>query len=236
MIEDRKNNTMTHKSNFNHSKPNQFHHKRFYNNWNSIFTMNCHHFNTNPWFKSSFQDKNPLKYNLKPNLKNNGNCYNCNNTWHRFHECTQPKKNHKWNFSRNDNIQNNNQPKVNEVVTQNVVTITPTTSPHDLLRVSSLVNDNPTLVLFYDISTHNIIIHDLATEGWFFSMMAEGAFDQPSIKSTPLINKVSIKIQGYKDKHEFIMTPLKHTYIIIGMSWRGKFDPTVSYAKKYNII
>ena len=160
----------------------------------------------------------------KESYKKDGKCFKCGNKTHTFYECSLNNK-------------EKTKPKVNEinVETQNIETNCALNNQHDLFRVSGLLQNELALFLFDDASTHNIIDRKLAHKLKLItsneSLKVEGAFDQTPIECLPLINKIQIQIQNYKDKLEFIVAPLKHTYVIIGMPWRRQMDPIISYIK-----
>ncbi|MCO5608638.1 hypothetical protein L7F22_062852 [Adiantum nelumboides] len=53
------------------------------------------------------------------------------------------------------------------------------------------------------------------------AMKADGAFINQEVSITPLIGKLRLHIQGYVDKEDFIISPLKHEDVIL---WAPRFD------------
>ncbi|MCO5580468.1 hypothetical protein L7F22_034336 [Adiantum nelumboides] len=51
------------------------------------------------------------------------------------------------------------------------------------------------------------------------AMKADGAFINQEVSITPLIGKLRLHIQGYVDKKDFFISPLKHEDVILGAPW-----------------
>ena len=87
------------------------------------------------------------------------------------------------------------------------------------------VLDHDALILFDLGSTHNFISHELALKLGIheFKMgdhiQANGAFKGQEVSVTPLIGKLRLHIQGYVDKEDFYISPLKHEDVILGAPW-----------------
>ncbi|MCO5554482.1 hypothetical protein L7F22_008011 [Adiantum nelumboides] len=78
------------------------------------------------------------------------------------------------------------------------------------------VREHDVFILFDPGSTHNFISHELAAKLGIqeFEMgdavKADGAFIGQDASVTPLIGKLRLHIQGYVDKEDFFISPLKH--------------------------
>ncbi|MCO5579331.1 hypothetical protein L7F22_033186 [Adiantum nelumboides] len=59
-------------------------------------------------------------------------------------------------------------------------------------------------------------------------MKADGAFINQEVSVTPLIGKLRLHIQGYVDKEDFFISPLKHEDVILGAPW---FDRLAAFIK-----
>ena len=87
------------------------------------------------------------------------------------------------------------------------------------------VREHDALKIFNPGSTHNFIPHELALKLGIheFEMgdhiLADGAFKGQDVSFTPLIGKLHVHIQGYTDKEDFYISPLKHEDVILGASW-----------------
>ncbi|MGJ2631361.1 retropepsin-like aspartic protease, partial [Salmonella enterica subsp. enterica serovar Paratyphi A] len=96
------------------------------------------------------------------------------------------------------------------------------------------IREQDSLILFDPGSTHNFISQELAAKLGVqdFEMgetiPADGAFKGPEVPVTPLIGKLRLHIQGYVDKKDFFISPLKHEDIILGVPW---FDRMSAYLK-----
>ena len=50
-------------------------------------------------------------------------------------------------------------------------------------------------------------------------ILANGAFKEQEVLVTPLIEKLQLHIQGYVNKEDFYISPLKHEDVILGAPW-----------------
>ena len=50
-------------------------------------------------------------------------------------------------------------------------------------------------------------------------IIADAAFKGKEVLVTPLIGKLQLHIQGYVDKEDFYISPLKHKDVILGALW-----------------
>ncbi|MCO5580138.1 hypothetical protein L7F22_034005 [Adiantum nelumboides] len=96
------------------------------------------------------------------------------------------------------------------------------------------VREHDAFILFDRGSTHNFISIELATKLGIQelemgdAMKADGAFIGQDVLVTLLIGKVRLRIQGYVDKEDFFISPLKHEDLILGAPW---FDPMAASIK-----
>ncbi|MCO5603006.1 hypothetical protein L7F22_057148 [Adiantum nelumboides] len=87
------------------------------------------------------------------------------------------------------------------------------------------VREHNAFILFDPGSTHNFISLELATKlgvqdfEMGDAMKANGAFINQEVSVTPLIEKLRLHIQGYVDKEDFFISPLKHEDVILGAPW-----------------
>ncbi|MCO5575034.1 hypothetical protein L7F22_028831 [Adiantum nelumboides] len=78
------------------------------------------------------------------------------------------------------------------------------------------VREHDAFILFDPGSTHNFISHELAAKLGIQefemgdAMKVDGAFIGQDASVTPLIGKLRLHIQGYGDKEDFFISPLKH--------------------------
>ncbi|MCO5567788.1 hypothetical protein L7F22_021484 [Adiantum nelumboides] len=96
------------------------------------------------------------------------------------------------------------------------------------------VREHDAFILFDPGSIHNFISHELAAKLGIQefemgdAMKADGAFIGQDASVTPLIGKLRLHIQGYVDKEDFFISPLKHEDVILGAPW---FDCLVASIK-----
>ncbi|MCO5608659.1 hypothetical protein L7F22_062873 [Adiantum nelumboides] len=96
------------------------------------------------------------------------------------------------------------------------------------------VREHDAFVLFDSGSTHNFISHELAAKLGIQefemgdAMKVDGAFIGQDASVTPLIEKLRLHIQGYVDKEDFFISPLKHEDVILGAPW---FDRLAASSK-----
>ncbi|MCO5599501.1 hypothetical protein L7F22_053606 [Adiantum nelumboides] len=64
------------------------------------------------------------------------------------------------------------------------------------------------------------------------AMKAEGAFIGQDVLVTPLIGKLRLHIQGYVDREDFFISPLKHEDVIIGAPWFDRLVAPVKFPKR----
>ena len=87
------------------------------------------------------------------------------------------------------------------------------------------VREHDALILFDPGSTHNFISHELALKLGIheFEMgdriQDDGVVKGQEVSVTPLIGKLRLHIQGYVDKEDFYVSPLKHKDVILGEPW-----------------
>ncbi|MCO5554459.1 hypothetical protein L7F22_007988 [Adiantum nelumboides] len=87
------------------------------------------------------------------------------------------------------------------------------------------VREHDAFIFFDPGSTHNFISLELAAKlgvqdfEMGDAMKADGAFIGQEVSVTPLIGKLRLYIQGYVDKEDFFISPLKHEDVILGAPW-----------------
>ncbi|MCO5597948.1 hypothetical protein L7F22_052035 [Adiantum nelumboides] len=99
------------------------------------------------------------------------------------------------------------------------------------------VREHDAFILFDPGSTHNFISHELATKLGIQdfemgdAMKADGAFVGQDASVTPLIGKLRLHIQGYVDKEDFFISPLKHEDVILGAPWFDRLAASIRFLK-----
>ncbi|MCO5583160.1 hypothetical protein L7F22_037069 [Adiantum nelumboides] len=100
------------------------------------------------------------------------------------------------------------------------------------------VREHDAFILFDPGSTHNFISHELATKLGIQdfemgdAMKADGAFVGQDASVTPLIGKLRLHIQGYVDKEDFIISPLKHEDVILGTPWFDRLAASIKFPER----
>ncbi|MCO5570333.1 hypothetical protein L7F22_024052 [Adiantum nelumboides] len=64
------------------------------------------------------------------------------------------------------------------------------------------------------------------------AMKADGAFIGQDASVTPLIGKLRLHIQGYVDKEDFFISPLKHEDVILGAPWFDRLAASIKFLEK----
>ncbi|MCO5607780.1 hypothetical protein L7F22_061981 [Adiantum nelumboides] len=64
------------------------------------------------------------------------------------------------------------------------------------------------------------------------AMKADGAFIGQDASVTPLIGKLRLHIQGYVDKEDFFISPLKHEDVILGAPWFDRLAASIKFPKR----
>ncbi|MCO5573163.1 hypothetical protein L7F22_026929 [Adiantum nelumboides] len=67
------------------------------------------------------------------------------------------------------------------------------------------------------------------------AMKADGAFLGQDVSVTPLIGKLRLHIQGYVDKEDFFVSPLKHEDVILGAPWFDRLAASISDVNKTQV-
>ncbi|MCO5577004.1 hypothetical protein L7F22_030826 [Adiantum nelumboides] len=64
------------------------------------------------------------------------------------------------------------------------------------------------------------------------AMKADGAFVGQDTSITPLIGKLRLHIQGYVDKEDFFISPLKHEDVILGAPWFDRLAASIKFPER----
>ena len=100
------------------------------------------------------------------------------------------------------------------------------------------VCEHDALILFDPRSTHNFISQELALKLGIhdFEMRegipADGAFKDQKVNVTPLIGKLHLHMQGYVDKEDFYISPLKHEDVILSAPWFDCIQATMKFLER----
>ncbi|MCO5552042.1 hypothetical protein L7F22_005552 [Adiantum nelumboides] len=100
------------------------------------------------------------------------------------------------------------------------------------------VREHDAFILFDPGSTHNFISHELAAKLGIQefemgdAMKADGAFIGQDASVTPLIGKLRLHIQGYVDKENFFISPLKHEDVILGAPWFDRLAASIKFPER----
>ncbi|MCO5551313.1 hypothetical protein L7F22_004813 [Adiantum nelumboides] len=58
---------------------------------------------------------------------------------------------------------------------------------------------------------------------------AEGPFEGPDTPITPLIGKIRLHVQGYVDKEDFLISPLKNEDVLFGAPWFDRMATSLNF-------
>ncbi|MCO5548947.1 hypothetical protein L7F22_002411 [Adiantum nelumboides] len=100
------------------------------------------------------------------------------------------------------------------------------------------VREHDAFILFDPGSTHNFISHELAAKLGIQEfemgdvMKADGAFIGQDASVTPLIGKLRLHVQGYVDKEDFFISPLKHEDVILGAPWFDRLAASIKFPER----
>ncbi|MCO5566534.1 hypothetical protein L7F22_020211 [Adiantum nelumboides] len=100
------------------------------------------------------------------------------------------------------------------------------------------VKKHDAFILFDPGSTHNFISLELATKlgvqdfEMGDAMKADGAFINQEVSVTPWIGKLRLHIQGYVDKEDFFISPLKHEDVILGAPWFDHLAASIKFPER----
>ncbi|MCO5568579.1 hypothetical protein L7F22_022278 [Adiantum nelumboides] len=64
------------------------------------------------------------------------------------------------------------------------------------------------------------------------AMKGDGAFIGQDASITPLIGKLRLHIQGYVDKEDFFISPLKHEDVILGAPWFDRLAASIKFPER----
>ncbi|MCO5588831.1 hypothetical protein L7F22_042791 [Adiantum nelumboides] len=64
------------------------------------------------------------------------------------------------------------------------------------------------------------------------AMKADGAFKGQEVSVTPLIGKLRLHVQGYVDKEDFFISPLKHEDVILGAPWFDRMADNMKFPER----
>ncbi|MCO5564510.1 hypothetical protein L7F22_018171 [Adiantum nelumboides] len=101
-----------------------------------------------------------------------------------------------------------------------------------------MVREHDAFILFDPGSTHNFISLEFATKLGIQefemgdAMKADGAFIGQDVSVTPLIGKLRLHIQGYVDKEDFFISPLKHEDVILGAAWLDHLAASIKFPER----
>ncbi|MCO5573768.1 hypothetical protein L7F22_027542 [Adiantum nelumboides] len=100
------------------------------------------------------------------------------------------------------------------------------------------VREHDAFILFDPGSTHNFISHELAAKLGIKefemgdAMKADGAFIGQDASVTPLIGRLRLHIQGFVDKEDFLISPLKHEDVISGAPWFDRMAASIKFPER----
>ncbi|MCO5611979.1 hypothetical protein L7F22_066239 [Adiantum nelumboides] len=172
--------------------------------------------------KGVFKGKNKLTPEELKRYRKENKCFKCGEQGHSYRSC--PQRNLR-----------NEQPRASMVEA-------PKEEVHckgsPLSYAWGKVREHDAFILFYPGSTHNFISLELATKlgvqdfEMGDAMKADGAFINQEVSITPLIGKLRLHIQGYVDKEDFFISPLKHEDVILGAPWFDRLAASIKFPER----
>ncbi|MCO5551961.1 hypothetical protein L7F22_005468 [Adiantum nelumboides] len=100
------------------------------------------------------------------------------------------------------------------------------------------VREHDAFILFDLGSTHNFISLELAAKIGIQefemgdAMKADGAFIGQDVSVIPLIGKLRLHIQGYVEKEDFFISPLKHEDVILRAPWFVRLAASIKFPER----
>ncbi|MCO5583590.1 hypothetical protein L7F22_037503 [Adiantum nelumboides] len=172
--------------------------------------------------KGVFKVKNKLTPEELERYRKENKCFKCGEQGHSYRSCPQ----------RNPR---NEQPRASMVEA-------PKEEVHckgsPLSYAWGKVREHDAFILFDPGSTHNFISLELATKlgvqdfEMGDAMKADGAFINQEVSVTPLIGKLRLHIQGYVDKEDFFISPLKHEDVILGAPRFDRLAASIKFPER----
>ncbi|MCO5559164.1 hypothetical protein L7F22_012757 [Adiantum nelumboides] len=172
--------------------------------------------------KGVYKGKNRLTPEELERYRKDNRCFKCGEQGHAYQAC--PQRN-----ARNE------QPRASIIET-------PKEDAHckgsPLSYAWGKVREHDAFILFDPGSTHNFISHELATKLGIQdfemgdAMKTDGAFIGQDASVTPLIGKLRLHIQGYVDKEDFFISPLKHEDVILGAPWFDRLAASIKFPER----
>ncbi|MCO5586422.1 hypothetical protein L7F22_040362 [Adiantum nelumboides] len=172
--------------------------------------------------KGVFKGKNRLTPKELECYRKENKCFKCGEQGHSYRSCPQ----------RNPR---NEQPRASMVEA-------PKEEVHckgsPLSYAWGKVREHDAFILFDPGSTHNFMSLELATKlgvqdfEMGDAMKADGAFINQEVSVTPLIGKLRLHIQGYVDKEDFFISPLKREDVILGAPWFDRLAASIKFPER----
>ncbi|MCO5574456.1 hypothetical protein L7F22_028241 [Adiantum nelumboides] len=172
--------------------------------------------------KGVYKGKNRLTLEELERYRKDNRCFKCGEQGHAYRACPQ----------RNAH---NEQPRASiiEALKEDVHC-----KGSPLSYAWGKVREHDAFILFDPGSTHNFISHELAAKLGIQdfemgdAMKADGAFVGQDASVTPLIGKLRLHIQGYVDKEDFFISPLKHEDVILGAPWFDRLAASIKFPER----
>ncbi|MCO5593724.1 hypothetical protein L7F22_047741 [Adiantum nelumboides] len=167
--------------------------------------------------KGVYKGKNRLTPEELERYRKDNQCFKCGEQGHAYRDC--PQRN-----ARNE------QPRAS-IIEAPEEDVHCKGSP--LSYAWGKVREHDSFILFDPGSTHNFISLELAAKpGIQDAMKADGAFIGQDVYVTPFIGKLRLPIQGYVDKENFFISPLKHEDVILGAPWFGRLTASIKFPER----
>ncbi|MCO5593242.1 hypothetical protein L7F22_047249 [Adiantum nelumboides] len=172
--------------------------------------------------KGDYKGKNRLTPEELERYRKDNRCFKCGEQGHAYRAC--PQRN-----ARNE------QPRAS-IIEAPKEDVHCKGSP--LSYAWGKVREHDAFILFDPGSTHNFISNELAAKLGIQefemgdAMKADGAFIGQDASVTPLIGKLRLHIQGYVDKEDFFISPLKHEDVILGAQWFDRLAASIKFPER----
>ncbi|MCO5587194.1 hypothetical protein L7F22_041141 [Adiantum nelumboides] len=175
-----------------------------------------------PKDKQGYQGKNRLSLGDVERYRKDNRCFKCGEQGHSYRTC--PQKHGK------------KEPPKTAMTTVLKEGGLPQGSP--LCYAWGKVREHDSLILFDSGSTHSYISGRLASKlGIHAHEMgethaAEGPFEGPATPVTPLLGKLRLHVQGYVDKEDLLISPLKNEDVLLGAPWFDRMVASLTFPER----
>ncbi|MCO5586288.1 hypothetical protein L7F22_040227 [Adiantum nelumboides] len=167
--------------------------------------------------KGVFKGKNKLTSEELERYRKENKCFKCGEQGHSYRSCPQRNTRNEQPRAPKEDVHCKGSP---------------------LSYAWGKVREHDAFILLDSCSTHNFISLELAAKIGVQDfetgdvIKADGAFIGQNVSITPLIGKLRLHIQGYVDKEDFFISPLKHEDVILGTPLFDRLAASIKFPER----